>query len=206
MKRLILALSVVFALVAIAKEPNIAPQLLRAKTVKVKILPGDHERLGRIASPYPDQNAVDDVRAALRSWGRWTIIEEERAADLVILVRSGERGSVGATFERNRSAIYDGRYGQERVGAAASGNDPHSGTSTVDQQAPPKNDILAVFTPKEAKSAVYVAGGKIINGKPLWVLNETGALAFKSAPGVKRLREDVERAEAAQAKKKMGSQ
>jgi hypothetical protein len=71
----------------------------------------------------------------------------------------------------------------------------------VEQQTPPKYDILAVFSPKEGKSAVYVAGGKIINAKPLWVLNEEGVLRSTVVPGVKQLREDVERAEARQAKK-----
>lgn len=199
MRLFIFVCCIALSLVAVAKEPTVAPELLKAKTVKVKILPGDHERLGRIASPFPDQNAVDDVTAALREWGRWTIVKDEESADLVILVRSGQRGAVNTTFDKGRSAEYGG--GQERVGAAASGNDPHSGTGMVEQQTPPKKDILAVFSPKEAKSAVYVAGGKIINGKPLWLLNETGALTFKSVPGFQRLREDVERAEAAQAQK-----
>lgn len=199
MRRLIFFLAIVLCLVAVAKEPTIAPELLQAKTVKVKILPGDHERLGRIASPIPDQNAVDDVTAALQTWGRWTVVKEDKAADLIILVRCGQRGAVGATFARNLST--SSVDNQERVGAAANGNEPHSVSGTVDQQTPPKYDILAVFSPKEAKSAVYIAGGEIINARPLWVMNEKGALTLKWVTGVKRLREDVERAEAAQAKR-----
>jgi len=197
--RPLIVVSLALSLVATAKEPSIAPELLRAKTVMVKILPGDHERLGRIASPFPDQNAVDDVKAALREWGRWTVVKEDKAADLVILVRCGQRGAVGTTFDKGRSTEYGS--GQEREGAAASGNEPHRVTGMVEQQTPPKYDILAVFSPKEGKSAVYVAGGKIINAKPLWVLNEEGVLRSTVVPGVKQLREDVERAEARQAKK-----
>jgi hypothetical protein len=199
MRRLIFFLAIVLCLVAVAKEPTIAPELLQAKTVKVKILPGDHERLGRIASPIPDQNAVDDVTAALQTWGRWTVVKDDKAADLIILVRCGQRGAVGATFASDRSA--SNGDGQERVGAAANGNEQHSVSGAVEHQTPPRHDIIAVFSPKEAKSAVYVAGGEIINAKPLWVMNENGALTLKSVPGVKRLRDDVERAEAAQAKK-----
>ena len=206
--RLLIVVSLAFSLVAAAKEPSAAPELLRAKTVMVKILPGNLARPGNFhTSPFPDQasiepdqQAVEDVVAAIRAWGRWTIVKDPKAADLVVLVRSGEGGSVTASFPGDSPGIYRGT-GEPRLGAAAASDDPRSLSGMVEHQTPPRHDILAVFSPKEAKSAVYVAGGKIINGKPLWVWNETGALAFKSVPGFNRLREDVERAEAAQAKK-----
>jgi hypothetical protein len=115
------------------------------------------------------------------------------------LVRCGQRGAVGTTFDKVRSTEYGG--GQEREGAAASGDEPHSATGMVEQQTPPKHDILAVFSPKEGKSAVYVGGGKIINAKPLWVLNEEGVLRSTVVPGMKQLRHDIETAEAGQAKR-----
>jgi hypothetical protein len=67
----------------------------------------------------------------------------------------------------------------------------------IDQQPAPKYDIIAVFSPKDAKSAVYVGGGKIIHGKPLWLLNEEGALRSTIVPGVSQLRKDLEKAETA---------
>jgi hypothetical protein len=199
MRRWLLIPLVLFTFAALAKEKPISKELLEAKTVKVLILPGNLEHVGTYSPSTEDRNAVNDVKDALRRWGRWKVVGDRESADLTILVRHGKRGEIGGSYPAHAELPNSPYDPGQRVGAAVGPNDNHERgeSGMVDRQMAPKYDILAVFTAKEGKSAVHAGGGKIINAKPLWEMNEEGALREKTVPAVEALRDVIERSQTA---------
>jgi len=203
MRRWLLIPLVLITFAALAKEKPIAKELLEAKTVKVMVLPGNFEHVGNY-SPTPfDRDAVNDVKDALRKWGRWALVGDREPSDIVVLVRSAARAVTYSTSTRGGTVTKIGGSGIGERSSPATGPSeqyPHGGGSMIEHPTPPKDDIIAIFTAKEAKSAVYVAGGRISHAKPLWLLNESGILRSTSVPGIAELRRDVENAEVANEK------
>lgn len=82
-------LVLLFATCALAKDkkkqlvPNI---VLRAQTVLVVIHPDAGEPL---IDPRANRTAHDDVEQAMTTWGRYRVVQDTDAADLIIAVRKG---------------------------------------------------------------------------------------------------------------------
>ena len=199
MRRGLLIPLILITFAAVAKEKPIAKELLEAKTVKVLILPGNFEHVGTYSPSTEDRSAVNDVKDALRRWGRWKVVGDRESADLTILVRHGKGGEIGGSYPAHPELPNVPFDPSQHVGAAVGPNENHERgeSGMLDRQMAPKYDILAVFTAKEGKSAVYAAGGKIINGKPLWVMNEEGALRENTVPAVGVLRGVIEQSQTA---------
>ena len=90
MTRRALPFSLAFLLVSfsLAKDKPTFPQMIvKAKFVLVTTYFGDNIADGRV--PPADRRAVIDVQDAIRDWGRYTLVYERKAADLIILVRKG---------------------------------------------------------------------------------------------------------------------
>jgi hypothetical protein len=76
------------ASIAVGKDKNSFPkQIVAAKYVMVTSYFGDNVADARI--PPMDRQAVIDVQDAVREWGRYTLVYERKAADLILLVRKG---------------------------------------------------------------------------------------------------------------------
>jgi len=76
------------ACVAVAKDKNSFPkQIVAAKYVMVTSYFGDNVADSRV--PPMDRQAVINVQDAIREWGRYTVVYERKAADLILLVRKG---------------------------------------------------------------------------------------------------------------------
>ena len=75
---------------AFAKDKTSIPkQIVVAKYVLVTTYFGDNLADSRV--PQVDRQAANDVMDAIRDWGRYTLVYERKAADLIILVRKGRR-------------------------------------------------------------------------------------------------------------------
>ena len=77
-----------FVSLAGAKDKTSFPkQIVAAKYVMVTSYFGDN--LADVRVPVADRQAVSDVQDAIQDWGRYTLVYERKAADLIILVRKG---------------------------------------------------------------------------------------------------------------------
>lgn len=73
---------------AFAKNKTSFPkQIVVAKYVLVTTYFGDNLADSRV--PQVDRQSANDVMDAIRDWGRYTLVYDRKAADLIILVRKG---------------------------------------------------------------------------------------------------------------------
>lgn len=193
MKRLgIVLLAILLATPALIakKKSNIRGELLNAKFVYVTAYPDSRDSLQiNTAGSAAGQIAVADVEAAIRKWGRWTVISTPRQADLIIavrrggIVRTGVRVPIGPIELPPRSTTDVGRPRmQAEVG--------------------PNEDMIAIYSGTGWGNSNYPQGDVNIDAPPIWRLIEKDALAAPEVPGIKKLRKQIEEEEAEKAKKK----
>ena len=78
------------ASLAVARDKTSFPkQIVVAKYVLVTTYFGDNLADSRV--PPVDRQAANDAMDAIRDWGRYMLVYERKAADLIILVRKGRR-------------------------------------------------------------------------------------------------------------------
>ena len=96
---LLLLIALLFSPFANAKnkknKPILTADILRAQTVLVMISPDAGERLD---DPAGNRRAQEDVERALTKWGRFRIVNEISAADLIFTVRKGNGRMVNPTI------------------------------------------------------------------------------------------------------------
>ncbi len=110
---------VLFPILAQAgKKPKIPEAINQAHLVFVQAAEGEETAPGM---PKEQVQAIANMRAVLRSWGRYTLTDERNKADLVFVVHKAVR----------RSDPGDG-FGAERRGGGGSG----MGANTTDMPAP----------------------------------------------------------------------
>lgn len=104
------------ASIAVGKDKNSFPkQIVAAKYVMVTSYFGDNVADSRI--PPMDRRAMIDVQDAVREWGRYTLVYERKAADLILLVRKGRianaDGGVGIHVGSNMPTAVGPVYGAD---------------------------------------------------------------------------------------------
>ena len=101
--------------------------IVNAKFVLVTTYFGDNLADGRV--PAADRQAVIDVQDALRDWGRYTLVYDRKAADLIILVRKGRTAET-----------------RDGIGGHAGSNSPKpSFGPIIDADAGDPEDMLAIY-------------------------------------------------------------
>jgi hypothetical protein len=133
------ALSLILASGALAKKKEqVLPEyVLSAHTIAVVIDPS----AGMNADdPRANQVAQKDVEDALLKWGRFTPMINPKGADIVVVVRRGNRRAVNETIsdptQNNRAGVINRTDGGVQVGGQRSGglpNGPGSGFPGADQ-------------------------------------------------------------------------
>lgn len=167
-KRALWVIAIVFSLsFAVAKDKNSFPkQIVVAKYVLVTSYFGDNLANPRV--PDTDRQAVIDVQNAIQDWGRYTLVYERKAADLIILVRKGRVAESG-----NGIGIHAGsgmpRPGIGQVSGADAG-DP--------------DDMIAVYNASLGTDTA-----------PMWRDRMTNGLSQPEVKLIRELREKVEAAE-----------
>ena len=76
------------ALVFAEKKPKVAEAINQAHTVYVQAADGEETKPGLARE---DMQAIANVRAALKMWGRYTFTDDRSKADLIFVVRTAKR-------------------------------------------------------------------------------------------------------------------
>jgi hypothetical protein len=127
-RALCFSMAFLFVSFSLAKDKPSFPQMIvKAKFVLVTTYFGDNIADARV--PPADRQAVIDVQDAIRDWGRYTLVYERKAADLIILVRRGRTAET-----------------QNGIGVHAGSNTPRPSLGPItDADAGDPQDMLAVF-------------------------------------------------------------
>jgi hypothetical protein len=125
------------------KKPVLPPYVLTARTVAVIIDPSAGVS---IDDPQANEIARADVEAALRTWGRFEVIDT-RPADLLIVVRRGNGHLVNPTISdprQNSSVTPDAGIGPENGRPAnmpGSMSNPGSTPRPLDDRPTPQTEV-----------------------------------------------------------------
>lgn len=178
------------------------PAILAARTVSVVI---DRDSGMAADDPFANQTARKDVETALANWGRFETKLAGQPADLIIVVRRGQKQPVEQTFPDPRqndrtgainpldNGIQTGaRQGQPvdpASGRPVTGNTP----STIQTEIGSQEDSFLVYNG---------TGDHPLDAPPLWRYIVTDGLRPHSVPAVNEFRKAVANAEKAAAQKK----
>jgi hypothetical protein len=124
-----------------------------------------------------EREALDEIRSRLKGWGRYVVEERASNADLMLVVRSGRRASLGAGIGTG-----GGRPGVGAPGGSGVGVQPQLGGAFSSP-----DDMLAVYD---------ITGGRL--STQLWRGLVAKGLSGE-IPLFEAFREDVERAAARRA-------
>jgi hypothetical protein len=102
-----LALVLFPTLVLAEKKPKVAEAINQAHTVYVQAADGEETKPGLARE---DMQAIANVRALLRNWGRYTFTDDRSKADLIFVVRTARRRADGG-----------GNFGRGSQGSGDSG-------------------------------------------------------------------------------------
>jgi hypothetical protein len=183
----------VFPVLAKNKKNTMPELILRARYVAVMV---DPDAGISVADPAENRIAQTDVEAALHRWGRFSTTMESANADLVLVIRKGEK-PVKQTIGNNRNnppLVNPTSPGDINVGvhmgtAPPLRSDPTVGNSTGQgTEIGPTEDILEVYR-----------GGDLhpLDSAPLWRYAARNGLQHPSVPVIEKFRKAIEDAEKA---------
>jgi hypothetical protein len=159
-----------FVSFSVAKDKSSFPkQIVIAKYVLVTSYFGDNLADSRV--PPLDRQAVIDVQDAIRDWGRYTLVYDRKAADLIILVRKGRKAETS-----------------NGIGIHAGSSMPRPGIGPInDVDAGDPDDMVAVYNASIGTDTA-----------PIWRDRMTGGLDGPEMKLIRELRKKVEAAEKSQ--------
>lgn len=193
----VMALSVSSIALAKGKKDILPPYVLTAKTVSVVIDPNSGISPD---DPLSNQTARKDVEKALANWGRLEPMIAGQPADLIIVVRRGQKHLVSETMpdprQNDRAGVINptdngvqvgGKHGQpanpDPIGASQQGTTPAMQTEIGSQQ-----DTFAVYDGSLAHP---------LDAPPAWRYMARDGLRPHSVPAVDEFRKAVAAAEKA---------
>ncbi len=198
----VFTLGLLFATIGFAKDKNkgmLPPYVLRARTVAVIIDPTAGISLD---DPQANQIAQKDVEMALQSWGRFDPIVSTQAADLIIVVRRGNRHVIDQTITNPRQNDRAGIVNPTDNGvgiAAQQGRPPSlSGPGSIDDSSPrPQTEIGS----SDDSFIVYEGGVENpLDSPAAWRYTAKDGLVPHAVPAVDQFRKAIAQAEKAAAK------
>jgi hypothetical protein len=191
------ALSISSIAFAKGKKDILPPYVLNAKTVSVMI---DPDSGVSPEDPFANQTARKDVEKALQNWGRYDLMIAGQPADLIIVVRRGQKHLVSETMpdprQNDRAGVINptdngvqvgGKHGQptntDPVGSTQQGTTPTMQTEIGSQE-----DTFAVYDGSLAHP---------LDAPPAWRYMARDGLRPHSVPAVDEFRKAVAAAEKA---------
>jgi len=178
------------------KKSTLPEDVLRAQTVRVVIDPDAGEPLDQ-----PNSNALarDNVEKALMDWGRFRLVMDSQASDLVISIRTGNGQSARPTMKGGpidqRPGIGQSTDSSIRIGAQQ-GRPPMSDPSTYPQNQGPR--ISNEVGPSEDMFTVYRANmSDPLDSPPVWRYIKRDCLrpTMTQVPAVEEFRKAIAEAE-----------
>lgn len=182
------------------KKVLLPADVLQARTVLVVV---DPDAGMAIDDPNANNIARDDVEKALMNWGRFTLASDVSSADLIIVVRKGNRkvaeGTVAGIPNNNRPVIFQPTDSGGRVGAsrgtppmAGDPTDPQSTSPSPQIEAGPTQDMMTVYRGKQDNA---------LDSPAVWRYSAKDALQSPGVPAVEAFRKLIAEAEKQQASK-----
>jgi hypothetical protein len=190
-----------------SKDKPLPPYILQAHTVAVVIDPTagiDPE------DPQANRIAQSDVETALMNWGRFQRVMSPQGADLIVVIRRGNRRLVNATItdpmQNNRPGAINATDNGMGVGAQSPNRQPNMGdASGTGQQSQPRPTTQPQMEIGGMDDSFVVFDGTVakpLNGAPGWRYMAPDGLRPHSVPAVEEFRKAVAAAEKAAAEKK----
>lgn len=171
------------------KKPILPADVLSAQSVLVLIDPDAGMALD---APTANRDAQANVEKALRAWGRFYLAPDLSTADLVIVVRKGNRNAaqptIGGIPQNNRPVILQPSDSSTTVGGRA--GSPFPGDPTGAQPGRPTSRMELGSTDDE----FTVYRGKRndpLETSPVWRYNAKDALRAPAVPAVDEFRKAV---------------
>jgi len=177
-------------------KPILSADILRAQTVLVMISPDAGERLD---DPAGNRRAQEDVERSLTKWGRFRIVNEVSAADLIFTVRRGNGRMVNPTIANspidNRPVILQPGADSDRIGAQH-GQLPGMNQPGVPQDSEPR----AQTEIGSSEDTIEVYRGDVdmpLDRSPVWRYSAKDALRPPSVSAVEQFHNAVDQSEKA---------
>ena len=170
MRRWIGVFMLLLTSIGTAKDHSLSKDILNATWVYVGAFP-DVEGINKGKSlSQPDSQAVRAVQAAIHDWGRWRVGNTMDQSDLIIVVQT--------------------HHGNARIPIAGI---PKVGPPLVigGNTDAPAEDTIEVFSSYNAPRLGSAMNDEQAGVKPLWRLQEPGALG-PGLPGLQKLRREIE--------------
>jgi len=189
---------------AVAKDKSKAAlpaYVLNAQTVLVVINPEAGEPL---TDPTANRGAREDVERALMKWGRFRLVMESQAADLVLAVRRGTGAAVTPTISGgpldDRPVIFQPNPGDIRIGGQQGrppdltqpGMGPQSTGPRLGTEVGPSVDTLELY-----RGGVEYP----LDSPPVWRYMAKDGLRPPQVPAVDQLRKAIDETEKTAAQK-----
>jgi hypothetical protein len=177
-------------------KPILSADVLRAQTVLVMISPDAGERLD---DPAGNRRAQEDVERSLTKWGRFRIVNEVSAADLIFTVRKGNGRMVNPTIANSpidsRPVILQPGADSDRIGAQH-GQLPGMNQPGVPQDSEPR----AQTEIGSSEDTIEVYRGDVdmpLDRSPVWRYSAKDALRPPSVSAVEQFHNAVDQSEKA---------
>jgi hypothetical protein len=187
-----------------SKDKMLPPYILQAHTVAVIIDPAagiDPE------DPQANRVAQHDVETALMNWGRFERVVGPQGADLIVVIRRGNRRLVNATIadpmQNNRPGAINATDNGIGVGAQNPSRQPNMGDPNgTGQQTQPRPTAQPQMEIGGTDDSFVVFDGTVakpLNGSPGWRYMAPDGLRPHSVPAVEEFRRAVAAADKAAA-------
>jgi len=199
---ILFVLSLLIATIGFARDKSknlLPPYVLRARTVAVIIDPNAGVSLD---DPQANQVAQKDVEVALLNWGRFDPVISTQAADLIIVVRRGNRHVVDQTItnprQNNRAGVINPTDNGVGIGAQQGRPPSLSGPGTAEDSSPHSQTEIG----NTDDSFIVYEGGvdNPLDTAPAWRYVAKDGLFPHTVPAVEQFRKAIAQAEKAAAK------
>jgi hypothetical protein len=197
---LLLVIALLLSPFAYAKDkknkPILTTDVLRAQTALVMISPDAGEKLD---DPAGNRNAQENVERALIKWGRFRIVNEVSAADLIFTVRRGNGRMVNPTIANspidNRPVILQPGDNSDRIGAQH-GQVPGMNQAGMPQDSEPRAQSEIGFS----EDTIEVYRGDVdmpLERAPAWRYSAKDALRPPGVSAVEKFHDAIDQSEKA---------
>jgi len=184
-----------FTLLSFAKKkkPELPDLVLKAQTAAVIIEPGAGEPINDVSA---NRIAQENVEKAITKWGRFRLVSDIQAADLVIAVRTGHISgpAIHNSPIDNRPVIIQPGDGNIRMGGEqgrpSDATDPGLGT-------PPSSDprLGTDIGSSDDTFEVFRGGEYPLDAPPVWRYTAKNALKQPPLAAVEQFRKAIQESE-----------
>jgi hypothetical protein len=177
------------------KKKQVLPDsVLKAQTVAVVIRPDAGEP---VTNPLANRTAQDNVKDAMRKWGRFRLVTDAQTADLIVAVRKGHASgpTIGNSPADDQPIIYQ-PSGGDVPGAGQHGRSPDLTNPGLGRPADRGPHITNEMGSAEDSFEVYIGGIDYpLDAPPLWRYMAKDALNTPQVAALEQFRNAINESE-----------